>query len=59
LKALSVDSLERQVVEGNPVEKQHAKTLDIELSTKLAKNELVVGILEVGTDEVRDGLVMQ
>lgn len=59
LESLSIDYLERQVVVRNPVEKKNSKTLDVELSTQVAEEELIVRVIEVGVEEMSDSLVMQ
>jgi hypothetical protein len=59
LEPLSIDYLEQQVVVRNPVEKKNSKTLDVELSTQVAEEELIVRVIEVSVEEMSDSLVMQ
>jgi hypothetical protein len=54
-----VDSLEWQVVIGNPVEEEHAEPPEAEVSAQLAEEELVIRIRQVGAYETRDRLVAQ
>lgn len=58
MESLSINYLERQVVVCNPVEK-NSKTLDVELTTQVAEEELIVRVIEVAVKEMSDSLVMQ
>lgn len=58
LEPLGIDNVERQVMVGNPVEEEYSEAFAAQSSTQLAEKKLVVGIIEVGIDEVGDGPVI-